>query len=103
MMMTMKNLPMTFIWPDMLWGLIALPLLVLLYVWLQRRRKKTTLRYANLGLVREALGKSIAWRRHLPPVDRQERRSIRLGRRTDNKQRGGVSPKYFTMRTISCV
>ena len=64
----MKNLPMTFIWPDMLWGLIALPLLILLYVWLQRRRKKTTLRYANLGLVREALGKSIAWRRHLPPA-----------------------------------
>ena len=64
----MKNLPMTFIWPEMLWGLIALPLLVLLYVWLQRRRKKTTLRYASLGLVREALGKSVAWRRHLPPV-----------------------------------
>jgi len=64
----MKNLPMTFIWPEMLWGLIALPLLVLLYVWLQRRRKKTTLRYANLGLVREALGKSVAWRRHLPPA-----------------------------------
>jgi Ca-activated chloride channel homolog len=63
----MKNLPMTFIWPEMLWGLIALPLLVLLYVWLQRRRKKTTLRYASLGLVREALGKSVAWRRHLPP------------------------------------
>jgi Ca-activated chloride channel homolog len=64
----MKNAPLTFIWPEMLWGLIALPLLVLLYVWLQRRRKKTTLRYASLGLVREALGKSIAWRRHLPPV-----------------------------------
>jgi Ca-activated chloride channel family protein len=64
----MKNWPITFIWPEMLWGLIALPLLVLLYVWLQKRRKKTTLRYASLGLVREALGKSIAWRRHLPPV-----------------------------------
>jgi len=64
----MKNFPLTFLWPEMLWGLIALPLLVLLYVWLQRRRKKTTLRYANLGLVREALGKSVAWRRHLPPV-----------------------------------
>jgi Ca-activated chloride channel homolog len=64
----MKNAPLTFIWPEMLWGLIALPLLVLLYVWLQRHRKKTTLRYASLGLVREALGKSIAWRRHLPPA-----------------------------------
>jgi len=59
---------MTFIWPELLWGLIALPLLIVLYVWLQRRRKKTTLRYANLGLVREALGKSVAWRRHLPPA-----------------------------------
>ncbi len=66
--MTKSTLPMTFIWPDMLWGLILLPLLVLLYVWLQRRRKKTTLRYANLGLVREALGKTVAWRRHLPPA-----------------------------------
>ena len=66
--MTKSSIPMTFIWPDMLWGLILLPLLVLLYVWLQRRRKKTTLRYANLGLVREALGKSVAWRRHLPPA-----------------------------------
>ena len=66
--MTKSSFPMTFIWPDMLWGLILLPLLVLLYVWLQRRRKKTTLRYANLGLVREALGKSVAWRRHLPPA-----------------------------------
>jgi len=64
----MKSLPMTFIWPELLWALIALPLLVLLYVWLQKRRKKTTLRYASLGLVREALGKSVAWRRHLPPA-----------------------------------
>ena len=68
----MNTLPfkpfMTFIWPEMLWLLIALPLLVVLYVWLQRRRKKTVLRYANLGLVKEALGQSVAWRRHLPPA-----------------------------------
>ncbi|HEY4066597.1 MAG TPA: BatA domain-containing protein, partial [Burkholderiaceae bacterium] len=59
---------MTFLWPLMLWGLVALPLIVLLYVWLQRRRKKTTLSFANLGLVREALGKTVAWRRHVPPA-----------------------------------
>ena len=29
---------MTFIWPTMLWGLLALPLLVGAYVWLLRRR-----------------------------------------------------------------
>ena len=68
----MTDLPlkawMTFIWPEMLWGLLAVPLLVLLYVWLLRRRKKTALRYASLSLVKEAMGKSLAWRRHLPPA-----------------------------------
>jgi Ca-activated chloride channel homolog len=59
---------MTFLWPELLWGLILVPLVVLLYVWLLRRRKKTALRYANLALVKEAMGKSVAWRRHLPPA-----------------------------------
>ena len=59
---------MTFIWPEMLWLLIVVPLLVLLYVWLLRRRKKTAIRFANLALVKEAMGKSAAWRRHLPPA-----------------------------------
>lgn len=59
---------LTFLWPTLLWGLVAVPVLVLLYVWLMRRRKKTTLRYANLSLVKEAMGKRSAWRRHVPPV-----------------------------------
>jgi len=59
---------MNFLWPEMLWTLLAVPLLVLLYVWLMRRRKKTSLRYASLSLVREALGARSAWRRHIPPV-----------------------------------
>ena len=58
----------TFLWPEMLWGLCAIPLLTLLYVWLLRRRKKTTLRYASLSLVKEALGARSAWRRHVPPA-----------------------------------
>ncbi|MEO8061074.1 MAG: VWA domain-containing protein [Burkholderiales bacterium] len=62
------NPAFTFIWPEMLWGLIAVPLLVLLYVWLLRRRKKTAIRFANLTLVKEAMGKAAAWRRHLPPA-----------------------------------
>jgi Ca-activated chloride channel family protein len=60
--------PLNFIWPEMLWALLAVPLLVILYVWLLRRRKKTALRYASLSLVREAMGKQMAWRRHLPPT-----------------------------------
>ena len=62
------KLPLTFLWPEMLWGLIALPLLVLLYVWLLRRRKKSVLRFASLGLVKQAMSKGLAWRRHLPPA-----------------------------------
>ncbi|MFP8833307.1 VWA domain-containing protein [Hydrogenophaga sp. XSHU_21] len=59
---------MTFLWPQLLWLLLALPLLVLLYWWLLRRRKQTALRYANLSIVREAMGRGPGWRRHVPPV-----------------------------------
>ena len=58
----------TFLWPDMLWGLLAVPLLIALYVWLLRRRKKSTVRYASLNLIKQALGPRRAWRRHLPPA-----------------------------------
>jgi Ca-activated chloride channel family protein len=59
---------MTFLWPQFLWLLLALPLLVLLYVWLLRRRKALALRYASLSIVKEALGKGPGLRRHIPPV-----------------------------------
>jgi len=59
---------LNFIWPTMLWTLLALPLLVLAYVWLLKRRKKTALRYASLALVKEAMGARGAWRRHVPPA-----------------------------------
>ena len=58
---------MTFLWPEFLWLLLALPLLVLLYVWLLRRKKKIALRYASLSIVREAMGKGQSFRRHIPP------------------------------------
>lgn len=64
----MNTLPLSFIWPEMLWLLLLLPLLIVLYLWLLHRRKKTSLRYADLALVRQAMGKSAAWRRHLPPA-----------------------------------
>ncbi|MDO9596903.1 MAG: VWA domain-containing protein [Azoarcus sp.] len=64
----MTTLPLNFIWPEMRWLLLLLPLLIVLYLWLLHRRKKTSLRYADLALVRQAMGKSAAWRRHLPPA-----------------------------------
>jgi Ca-activated chloride channel family protein len=59
---------MSFLWPMMLWSLLLLPLLVLLYLWLLGRRKKVALPYSQLALVREAAGKGLGWRRHLPPA-----------------------------------
>ena len=59
---------MTFLWPQFLWLLLALPLLVAVYVWLLRRKKKMALRYASLSIVREAMGKGQSLRRHIPPL-----------------------------------
>jgi Ca-activated chloride channel family protein len=59
---------MNFLWPQFLWLLLLAPLLVLLYVWLLRRRKKTALRYASLSIVREAMGVRQGIKRHVPPV-----------------------------------
>jgi Ca-activated chloride channel family protein len=59
---------MNFLWPEFLWLLAALPLLVLLYVWLMRRKKKVALRYASLSIVKEAMGAGQTVRRHIPPA-----------------------------------
>jgi len=58
---------MTFQWPEFLWLLAALPLLVALYVYLLRRKKKFAVRYSNLALLREAMS-GPSWRRHVPPL-----------------------------------
>ncbi|GAB3469021.1 VWA domain-containing protein [Polaromonas eurypsychrophila] len=62
------NSPVNFLWPQFLWLMLALPLLILLYVWLLRRKKKMALRYASLSIVREAMGAGQTFRRHIPPL-----------------------------------
>jgi Ca-activated chloride channel family protein len=59
---------MHFLWPQYLWLMAALPLLVVLYVWLLRRKKKMAVRYASLSIVKEAMGAGQQVRRHIPPV-----------------------------------
>ncbi|CAG2145114.1 VWA domain-containing protein [Cupriavidus plantarum] len=59
---------MQFIWPQMLWLLLALPLLAAAYVYLLARRKKIALLYASLALPRAALGPRHRVRRHIPPL-----------------------------------
>jgi Ca-activated chloride channel homolog len=57
-----------FLWPDLLWLTLVLPMLVAAYVYALRRRKKEAVRYTNLALVRSAMGTGQKVRRHLPPA-----------------------------------
>jgi Ca-activated chloride channel homolog len=59
--------PITFVWPQLLWLLALVPLLILVYLWLLGRRKKTSVQYSNLALVKQAMARQPSWRRHLPP------------------------------------
>lgn len=59
---------MSFLWHEALWALLLLPLLVLAYLGLLARRRASALNWANLALVKEALGTQPPWRRHVPPA-----------------------------------
>jgi Ca-activated chloride channel homolog len=63
-----SSFPMTFMWPSLLWLLLAVPLLVAVYWWLLRRKKKASLRFASLSIVREAMDAGPSFRRHVPPI-----------------------------------
>ena len=63
-----SSFPMTFMWPTLLWLLLLVPLLVAVYVWLLRRKKKASLRFASLSIVREAMDAGPSFRRHVPPI-----------------------------------
>jgi Ca-activated chloride channel family protein len=52
----------------MLWLLLLAPAGVALYVFVLRKKKKEAIRFAHVGLLKEALGKRSTWRRHLPPA-----------------------------------
>ena len=59
---------MTFLWPEMLWLLVLVPLVVAAYLLVLRRRKKSSVRYAGLAMFREAMGPAQRIRRHVPPA-----------------------------------
>lgn len=59
---------MNFLWQEALWLLLLLPLLVLAYRWLMKRRKKTAVAWSSLAVVKEAMGNQRLWRRHVPPL-----------------------------------
>src|SRR5919108_2997519 len=59
---------MTFEWPLALAGLGLLPLLAALYILAQRRRRAYAVRFTNLALLREVVGRGPGVRRHIPPL-----------------------------------
>jgi Ca-activated chloride channel homolog len=59
---------MSFIWPAALLSLLLVPLLVVFYLSLQRRRRRIRAEYGNLGFVQNASGHPIGAIRHVPPV-----------------------------------
>jgi len=59
---------MRFLWSDLLWLLLSVPVLIAAYVFALGRRKKMALRYASLMLVRDAIGPGQWVRRHLPAL-----------------------------------
>lgn len=57
---------MSFLWPQNLWWMLAVPLLLALYLWVLRRGVRQVVRLSSIGTAR--LARSRTWRRHLPPA-----------------------------------
>src|SRR5271166_6650226 len=59
---------MTFLWPIMLIFLFFVPLAVLLYMRLNRRRTQIAERYSGSGLFKNMTGREPGIRRHIPSI-----------------------------------
>ena len=59
---------MTFLWPELLWLLVLVPVIVGVYLLLLRRKHRLAVRYASLAMIRDAIGAGGRLRRHVPPL-----------------------------------
>ena len=59
---------MSFQSPWLLLGLLAIPLLVGFYITSQQRRRAYAVRFTNLALLNQVMGKGPGFRRHLPAI-----------------------------------
>jgi Ca-activated chloride channel homolog len=59
---------MTFASPELLLGLLLVPLTIAAYLFVQRRRSRYAVRFTNVDLLANLVPKRPAWRRHLPPL-----------------------------------
>jgi Ca-activated chloride channel homolog len=59
---------MSFLAPQLLLGLLLIPIAIGFYLWAQRRRSRYAVRFTNLALLSNLAPRRPSWRRHLPPV-----------------------------------
>ncbi len=57
---------MTFLWPAFLYLLGLIPVVIGVYIWELRRRRRFAVHYSSLTLLRDAALPGSRWRRHLP-------------------------------------
>lgn len=57
---------MEYLWSSLLYLLFLIPVLILAYIWILRRRKPVSVRFSSLSLIKTALPKQSQWKRHLP-------------------------------------
>ena len=59
---------MSFASPELLLGLLIVPLALIGYLLVQRRRSRYAVRFTNVDLLANIAPRTPSWRRHLPPV-----------------------------------
>ena len=59
---------MNFLAPQLLLGLLLIPVAIGAYIWTQRRRSRYAVRFTNLELLANLAPRRPGWRRHLPPA-----------------------------------
>jgi len=59
---------MSFIWPELLWSLVLVPLLTVMYFRMQQHRREAAIRFGSLGFVQQAVGGNLNSRRHIPAI-----------------------------------
>src|SRR5512145_1700814 len=57
---------MSLLWPGFLYLLLLIPVIIGVYIWMLRRRRRFAVRYSSLSLVREAVARQSWLRKHLP-------------------------------------